>query len=296
MSDVKTDFTTGPILPQLFKFSIPLLGALLLQAAYGAVDLLIVGQFGDATGVSAVSIGSQIMQFFTGMIMGLAAGSMISLAQFVGAGDDKRAAGTVGMTIVIFAIVAVVVTAVLVCIPNQLAAVMQAPPEAFAKTAQYVFVCGIGTVFIVAYNVIGNIMRALGVTMFVLAFWFGDLLAAIFTHDAGVIALAATYLKAYAIDCILVCPLFNLLGFFNGCGRTTFVMLQGLVQSFAVRLPLAVIFSQLPNTSLFLIGLAYPIASVFGIVLCLIYFKMGRWKRGLAEFEKPAEAEALAEA
>ena len=229
MSDVKTDFTTGPILPRLFKFSIPLLGALLLQAAYGAVDLLIVGQFGDATGVSAVSIGSQIMQFFTGMIMGLAAGSMISLAQFVGAGDDKRAAGTVGMTIVIFAIVAVVVTAVLVCIPNQLAAV---------------------------------------------------------------IALAATYLKAYAIDCILVCPLFNLLGFFNGCGRTTFVMLQGLVQSFAVRLPLAVIFSQLPNTSLFLIGLAYPIASVLGIVLCLIYFKIGRWKRGLAEFEKPAEAEA----
>ena len=35
----------------LLRFAIPVLGALILQAAYGAVDLLIVGKFGNGLGV-----------------------------------------------------------------------------------------------------------------------------------------------------------------------------------------------------------------------------------------------------
>ena len=123
-----------------------------------------------------------------------------------------------------------------------------------------------------------------GVVMFFLAFFGGDYLAMIFTHDPEVIPVAALYLKAYAIDCVLVCPLFNMLGFLNGCGRTTFVMVQGLVAAFAIRVPLAVFFSQMPGTSLFFIGLAYPIATVLGILLCLGYLKTGRWRKGLEEF------------
>ena len=111
-------------MPQLVRFSIPLLGALFLQAAYGAVDLLIVGQFGDATGISAVGVGSQIMMAFTGIIAGLSAGSMISLAQYVGAKDDEKAAGTVGVTIVIFVVVTVIFTLALTLFPAQIATLM----------------------------------------------------------------------------------------------------------------------------------------------------------------------------
>ena len=52
------NFTEGRILPALIRFAGPTLAALLLQAAYGAADLIIVGNFGDATGVSAVGSGS----------------------------------------------------------------------------------------------------------------------------------------------------------------------------------------------------------------------------------------------
>ena len=48
------DFTQGNILQKLIKFMIPILGALILQAMYGAVDLLVVGKFGTDTGISAV--------------------------------------------------------------------------------------------------------------------------------------------------------------------------------------------------------------------------------------------------
>ena len=55
MNKEKSDFTQGSILKKLIPFMIPILGALVLQAAYGAVDLLVVGRFGSTAGVSAVS-------------------------------------------------------------------------------------------------------------------------------------------------------------------------------------------------------------------------------------------------
>ncbi len=64
MSKVK-DFTDGKIFSPLVKFIIPIFAALFLQTMYGAVDLLIVGRFGNAADVSAVSTGSQVMQVIT---------------------------------------------------------------------------------------------------------------------------------------------------------------------------------------------------------------------------------------
>ena len=52
MSADKTDFTQGSILKKMVAFMIPVLGALILQAAYGAVDLLVVGRFGSRHSVS----------------------------------------------------------------------------------------------------------------------------------------------------------------------------------------------------------------------------------------------------
>lgn len=58
MKSDKSDFTQGSILQKLVLFMLPVLGALVLQAAYGAVDLLVVGHFGSTSGLSAVSTGS----------------------------------------------------------------------------------------------------------------------------------------------------------------------------------------------------------------------------------------------
>ena len=55
MTNEKNDFTQGNILKKLALFMLPILGALILQAAYGAVDLLVVGRFGSTSGLSAVS-------------------------------------------------------------------------------------------------------------------------------------------------------------------------------------------------------------------------------------------------
>lgn len=78
------NFTEGRILSKLFKFMIPILGALVLQAMYGAVDILIVGQFGTTAGISAVSTGSNIVNLVIFTVTGLAMGITVVIGMYLG--------------------------------------------------------------------------------------------------------------------------------------------------------------------------------------------------------------------
>ena len=106
------------------------------------------------------------------------------------------------------------------------------------------------------------------------SFFHGDLMASLFAGDPDVILAAATYLKAYAIDCILTSFLFCFVGFFNGNSRTLFVMLQGSIGSFGVRIPVAFFMSRQAGVTLFQVGLATPASSLVQIILCIGYFLM----------------------
>lgn len=158
----ENNFTEGKILGKLFKFALPILMALCLQALYGAVDLLIVGQFATAGDVSAVATGSQMMQMITVVITGLSMGTTILLGQAIGKGKNDEASNIIGSSIVFFAIVAVALTVLMLIINKPFTIIMQAPPEAFSKTMDYVMICALGITFIVAYNVLGSILRAIG--------------------------------------------------------------------------------------------------------------------------------------
>lgn len=108
-----------------------------------------------------------------------------------------------------------------------------------------------------------------GIVMFAITFFHGDILAGIFSSDPEVIAAAADYLKAYAIDCLFTAIFFCYTGFYNGIDRTRFVMIQGILGAFCVRVPVSYIMSIQPNTSLFHIGLATPISSILQLILCV---------------------------
>lgn len=117
---------------------------------------------------------------------------------------------------------------------------------------------------------------AIGVFMFSLSFFHGDVLAGIFSSDASVIAAAADYVRSYAIDCMLTAIFFCYIGFYNGIGRTKFVMMQGIIGAFGVRVPVSYLMSRRANASLFDIGLATPCSSAVQILLCvgfMLYLK-----------------------
>lgn len=415
---------------------LPVLGALILQAAYGAVDLLVVGRFGSTAGLSAVSTGSQLMNLVTFMVTQLAIGATVLIARYLGEKKPERIGAVLGGATVVFAILATVLFVLLVFFAHPIAVLMQAPSEALGLTTRYVRICGMGIFFIVAYNMLAAIFRGLGdskspllfvlvacliniagdllfvagfkmdaagaaiatimaqavsvvlaivillkkdlpftlkksdfrlnpqcrkflqvglplalqevltqasflalcafvnrlgltassgygvaskivsfamlipsalmqsmasfvaqnvgaskpkrakqamftgmgiglvfgCAVFALVMLKGDVLAGIFSTDAEVVQKGFEYLKGFAPETILTAILFSMLGYFNGNNKTVFVMIQGLVQTLLVRLPMSYLMSIRPNASLTKIGLAAPVSTLVGVLLNTAFY------------------------
>ncbi len=159
---MERNLTTGSIWKNIFYFSLPYLLSYFLQTLYGMADLFIIGQFEGAAGTTAVSIGSQVMHMITVIIVGLAMGTTVSIAQAVGAKDKKQALRCTGNTITLFLGVSVVLMVILLLLVKPIVLVMSTPFEAVSGTVAYLTICFIGIPFIIAYNIISSIFRGLG--------------------------------------------------------------------------------------------------------------------------------------
>ena len=430
------NFTEGSILGKLMKFMLPVLGAQILQAMYGAVDILIVGRFGTTSGISAVSTGSSIINLVTFAVTGLAMGITVLIGLYLGQKKEERIGKVIGGAICFFVVVSIAAAVGLIVFARPLSMLMQAPEEALDLTVTYVRICGGGILFVIAYNVISSIFRGLGnsrlpllfvfiacivnifgdlflvaglkmnvagaalatimaqavsvilslviirkqelpftmtrqdicfnpeiknfirvgapialqevltnlsflalcafinrlgldassgygvankIISFVLlipgsmmqsisafvaqnvgagkedrakktlftgmgiglligvvvglgTFLYGDIVAQIFTQDPAVITRAFEYLRGFALEAVVTAVSFSFIGYYNGHGQTLFVMIQGMAQTFLVRLPMSWIMSIQPDASLTNIALAAPVATSVGIVLNGLYF------------------------
>lgn len=436
MKNDQADFTKGSILKKLVRFMLPILGALVLQAAYGAVDLLVVGHFGSTSGLSAVSTGSQVLNLVTFVVTQFAMGVTVLIARYLGEKKPQMIGSVVGGAVVVFALISAALFVVMVGCARPISVLMQAPEEAVQLTTSYVRICGGGIFFIVAYNLLSAIFRGLGdskspllfvlvacvvnvfgdlllvagfhldaagaaiatvfaqavsvvcavlmllkkklpfrfakadfglneqcrkflviglplalqefltqlsflalcafvnrlgleassgygvackivnfamlipsslmqsmasfvsqnvgagnkkrarksmftgigigllfgCAVFALVWLQGDVLSGVFTSDAAVVTNAYAYLKGFAPETIATAVLFSMVGYFNGNDKTLWVMVQGLVQTLLVRLPMAYFMSIQPDASLTMIGLAAPTSTVVGIVLNVCFY------------------------
>ena len=449
---MNNDFTQGSILKKLSMFMLPVLGALVLQAAYGAVDLLVVGQFGSTAGLSAVSTGSQVMNLVTFVVTQLSMGVTVLIARYLGEKRPALIGAVLGGAAIVFTILSAGMFVLLVGFAHPISVLMQAPAEAIQLTVSYVRICGGGILFIVAYNLLAAIFRGLGdsrspllfvlvacivniagdlllvagfhmdaagaaiatvaaqavsvvlaisllikkkmpftirredfrlnpqcrkflaiglplalqefltqlsflalcafvnrlgltassgygvackivnfamlipsalmqsmasfvaqnvgagnekrarkamftgiglglmfgCAVFVLVLCKGDVLAGIFSPDAEVVQKGFEYLKGFAPETILTAILFSMVGYFNGNNQTLWVMIQGLVQTLLIRLPMAYCMSMQPNASLTKIGLSAPTSTLVGIVLNVGYYLY--WSRKNKEAAPAASA------
>lgn len=162
MTNNNADFTQGSILKKLIAFMIPILGALILQAAYGAVDVLVVGRFGTTSGLSAVSTGSQVLNLVTFVVVQFAMGITVLIARYLGEKKPEQIGSVIGGAAIVFTIISVVLFIVMVFFARPISILMQAPEEAVTLTTSYVRICGSGIFFIVAYNLLSAIFRGLG--------------------------------------------------------------------------------------------------------------------------------------
>lgn len=208
MTNDKADFTQGSILKKLVAFMMPVLGALILQAAYGAVDLLVVGRFGSTSGLSGVSTGSQVLNLVTFVVIQTAMGITVLIARYLGEKKPEQIGSVIGGAAIVFTIISVILFVVMVGFARPISILMQAPAEAVDLTATYVRICGAGIFFIVAYNLLSAIFRGLGDSksplLFVLVACiinvFGDLALVAGLHmDAAGAAIATVAAQACSV-------------------------------------------------------------------------------------------------
>ena len=208
MTGDKRDFTQGNILKKLVFFMLPILGALVLQAAYGAVDLLVVGRFGSTSGLSAVSTGSQVLNLVTFVVTQLAMGITVLIARYLGEKRQEQIGMVLGGAAVVFALISAGLFIVMVGLARPISVLMQAPEEAINLTASYVRICGSGIFFIVAYNLLAAVFRGMGDSKSPLLFVLvacvvniiGDLVLVAGLHlDAAGAAFATVFAQAVSV-------------------------------------------------------------------------------------------------
>lgn len=156
------DLTQGSVTRLLLVFSFPLLCSNLLQTVYNMVDMVVIGRFVGADGLSAVSIGGDLLHFITFLIMGLANAGQVILSQYIGAGNRERIKGTIGTMFTATFFCAVFMTILLFFFMDTLLGWLNTPPEALPSAHDYAYTCVAGIVFIYGYNLVSAILRGMG--------------------------------------------------------------------------------------------------------------------------------------
>jgi putative MATE family efflux protein len=160
--EVLNDLTQGPVLRQLLLFSLPLMLAYALQAVYNVVDMIVVGQFVGATGLSAVGIGGQIQNLLLFIGMGLGSAAQILVSQQVGAGDYDGLQHSIGTSLSCICALGVVAGGLCAFFCDGILALLNTPTASLADARAYCLVCCSGMLFIYGYNGVCAILRGMG--------------------------------------------------------------------------------------------------------------------------------------
>ena len=159
---IENDLTQGSIFQKLWRFTLPFIGANLLQTLYGVVDLYIVGRFAATADVSAVSVAGTVIATFLMILIGLSVGATVIVGQRFGAGDrdSLRSISATAFTIAWIAGAALMVVTAALTVPAL--RWMNTPEEAMSGAVSYMLICSVGYIFQSVYNTLSGILRGVG--------------------------------------------------------------------------------------------------------------------------------------
>ena len=159
---IGNDLTKGNVTKTLLRFTVPFLVANVLHTLYGIVDMYIVGQFADATQLSAVAISSGVMMLLNGLLMGFGTGGTVAVGQMFGSHREKDVKETVSTIFCLFPIMAIVLMALGLLLRPQILSLLNAPAESYAGADAYLWICLIGLIFTGFFCAIAAVLRGMG--------------------------------------------------------------------------------------------------------------------------------------
>ena len=161
-STMVTDLTNGSVTKLLLKFAFPLFVSNALQAVYNIVDMIVVGQYIGGEGMSAVSIGGDVLHLLTFVAMGFSSAGQVLISQDVGAKRMDAVQKTIGTMFTFLLGISVVISVGCFFIRNLMLDLLNTPAESYAFTMDYTVTCIFGLFFIYGYNIISAILRGMG--------------------------------------------------------------------------------------------------------------------------------------
>ena len=147
MNRNEINMTEGRMLPKLLRFVVPLMLSSLLQLAFNAADLIVVGRFGRPNALAAVGSNVALVSLVVNTFMGLSIGGTVMIAQYGGQKRFDQQRKTIGNVTTLYLILSVVVTAVMLTVGRGLLVVLNTPQSAFTEAESYYNICMAGTVF-----------------------------------------------------------------------------------------------------------------------------------------------------
>ena len=156
------DLTTGSVPGTLLRFAMPLFLSGLLQMVYNMVDMIVVGQMVGTEGLSAVSIGGEMMMLITFIAMGFSNAGQILISRFVGQNRRDLIGEMVGTLFTLLTALALAIMVVFLFTYQGILGWLNTPESIWEYTRQYSITCICGTVFIYGYNLVSAILRGMG--------------------------------------------------------------------------------------------------------------------------------------
>ena len=157
-----TDMTSGNVTKLLLKFAFPLFVSNALQAVYNIVDMIVVGQYIGGAGMSAVSIGGDVLHLLTFIAMGFSSAGQVLIARDVGSKRLEQVQKTIGTMFTFLLSISVLVSVVCYFVRFDILRWINTPAESYQFTMDYTVTCIVGLFFIYGYNIISAILRGMG--------------------------------------------------------------------------------------------------------------------------------------
>lgn len=205
------DMCNGSIMDKLISFSLPLMASGILQLAFNAVDIIVVGRFSGSQALAAVGSTTALINVFTNLFIGISLGANVLAARFYAAGKDREMSETVHTSITLALISGIMMAVIGVLLAKWALEIMGTPDDVIGQSALYMRIYFMGMPFFMLYNYGAAILRAVGDTKRPLLFLIIsgatnvvlNLLLVIQFH-LGVAGVAIATVISQCISCILV--------------------------------------------------------------------------------------------
>ena len=162
MNTMIRDLTKGKVVPQLLRFVLPLFLSNALQAVYNLVDMIVVGNFIGKAGMSAVSIGGDLLHLLTFIAMGFSSAGQVIIARAVGEKRHDDIRKTIGTMFTFLTIASIVMSVVCFLLRHQVLDWLNTPKASREFAMDYLVTCVFGLLFIYGYNIVSAILRGMG--------------------------------------------------------------------------------------------------------------------------------------